>query len=56
MGFNSGFKGLNTGRFVISGFYRGVNWGTRWRSWLGHCSTSQKVAGPIPDAVIGIFH
>ena len=29
-------------------------WGTRWRSWLRHCATSQKVAGP--DGVIGIFH
>ena len=23
--------------------------GTRWRSWLGHCATSLKVAGSIPD-------
>jgi hypothetical protein len=30
--------------------------GTRWRSWLRHCATSQKVAGSIPDYVIGIFH
>jgi hypothetical protein len=29
-------------------------WGTRWRSWLRHCAT--KVAGSIPDYVIGIFH
>ena len=28
----------------------------RWRSWLRHCTTSQKVAGSIPDGVIGIFH
>jgi hypothetical protein len=27
-----------------------------WRSWLSHCATSQKVAGFIPDGVIGIFH
>jgi len=26
------------------------------RSWLGHCATSRKVAGSIPDGVIGIFH
>ena len=32
------------------------NWGTRWRSWLRHCATSQKVAGSIPDGVMGIFH
>ena len=29
--------------------------GTRWRRWLTHCATSQKVAGSIPDGVIGIF-
>ena len=29
--------------------------GTRWRSWLRHCATSRKVAGSIPDVVIGIF-
>jgi hypothetical protein len=26
----------------------------RWRSWLRHCATSQKVAGSIPDGVSGI--
>ena len=30
--------------------------GTRWHSWLRHCATSRKVAGSIPDGVIGIFH
>ena len=29
---------------------------TRWRSWLRLCATSRKVAGSIPDGVIGIFH
>jgi len=29
---------------------------TRWRSWLVHCATSQKVAGSIPDSVTEIFH
>jgi hypothetical protein len=24
--------------------------------WLRHCTTNQKVAGSIPDGVIGIFH
>jgi hypothetical protein len=28
----------------------------RWRSWLTHCATSRKVAGSIPDTVIGICH
>jgi hypothetical protein len=27
-----------------------------WRNCLRHCSTSRKVAGSIPDGVIGIFH
>jgi len=26
------------------------------RGWLRHCATSRKVAGSIPDGVIGIFH
>ena len=30
--------------------------GGTWRSWLRHCTTSRKVAGSIPDGVIGIFH
>jgi rRNA maturation protein Nop10 len=29
---------------------------TRWRSWLRHYATNQKVAGSIPDGVSGIFH
>jgi len=29
---------------------------TRWRSWLRHCATRRKIAGSIPDGVIGIFH
>jgi len=36
--------------------YCSINWGTRWRSWLRHCATSRKVAGSIPDGVVGIFH
>ena len=27
-----------------------------WRSWLGHCATTRKVAGSIPGCVIGIFY
>ena len=30
--------------------------GTRWRSWLRHCSTSRNIAGSIPDGVTEIFH
>ena len=33
-----------------------VRGGTRWRSWLGHCATSRKVAGSFTDGVIGNFH
>ena len=29
---------------------------TRWRSWLRHCATSQKVVGSVPNGVIRIFH
>jgi hypothetical protein len=29
--------------------------GRRWHSWLRHCATSLKVAGSIPDSVIGIL-
>ena len=38
------------------GGFTHLHWGTRWRSWLKHCSTRRKVAGSIPDGVIGIFH
>jgi hypothetical protein len=31
-------------------------WGTRWRSWLRHCSASEKVAVSIPYGVTGIVH
>ena len=30
--------------------------GTRWRNWSRHCVTSRKVAGSIPDGVVGIIH
>jgi hypothetical protein len=32
------------------------NGGTRWHSCLRHCATNRKVAGSIPDGVIGISH
>jgi hypothetical protein len=32
------------------------NRGTWWHSGLRHCAASCKVAGSIPDGVIGIFH
>jgi len=30
--------------------------GTRWRVWFRHCATRRKVAGSIPDVVVGIFN
>ena len=32
-----------------------ITWGKRWRSWLKHCTTSRRVAGSVPDGVIGFF-
>jgi hypothetical protein len=29
--------------------------GTRWRTWLQHCATRQKVAGSIPDVALEFF-
>jgi len=38
-------------------YYYYYYWGgMRWRSWLRHYVTSRKVAGSIPDGIIGIFH
>jgi len=33
-----------------------VQHNTRWRSLVRHCASSRKLAGSIPDGVIGIFH
>ena len=30
--------------------------GTAVAQWLRRCATNRKVAGSIPDGVIGIFH
>jgi len=32
------------------------DWGVWWRSWLRLCATTRRVAGSIPEGVIGIFH
>ena len=29
---------------------------TRWPCWLKHCTKHRKVAGSIPDGVIGVYH
>jgi len=31
-------------------------WYKRCRSWLRHSATGRKVAGSIPDNVIGVYH
>ena len=41
--------------FLFLGSIR-PSWRTLWRSWLRICATRRKVAGSIPDDVIGIFH
>jgi hypothetical protein len=33
-----------------------MNGGTAVAQWLRYCATNWKVAGSIPDGVIGIFH
>ena len=49
---------LRTGRIYPPGNIPGILsvGGTRWRTCLRHCATCLKVAGSIPDCVIGIFH
>jgi hypothetical protein len=47
-------KELKKGELIAQ--HSGPVWGTRWCSWLRHCTTSRKVAGSIPNSVIGIFH
>ena len=43
---------------IFSLMYMGTHylWGTWWSRCLRHCDISRKVAGSIPDGVIGIFH
>jgi hypothetical protein len=47
-GYTSTFSTLFEGLYSSEG-------GMRWRSWLRHNATSRKVAGSIPDEVIGFF-
>jgi len=37
-------------------FYKVRARGTQLYCWLGHCATSRKVAGSIPEVVIGFFN
>ena len=54
------FKTFNFGVLNVAHIDKNIlhlnTWGTRWRSWLRHCVTSQKVAGLISNGVTGIFH
>ena len=47
---------LNFSNTLIKELLGLLFWGTRWRSWLRHRATSQKVVGSIPDGARGIFH
>jgi len=46
---------LEDGMDVLSQNF-GMNWGTVVAQWLRCCATNRKVAGFIPDGVMGIFH
>jgi hypothetical protein len=46
------FEG-QTSRFKLATLYLR---GHAVAQWLRHCATNQKIAGSIPDGVIGIFH
>jgi hypothetical protein len=49
-----GFQEVEASRGNTPGIH--FYWGTRWRSWLGHCATNRNVAGWIPDSLTGFFH
>jgi hypothetical protein len=36
--------------------YYHIFWGHAVAQWMRYCATNQKVAGSIPDGVIGILH
>jgi hypothetical protein len=40
----------------MCGYVACVPEGQAVAQWLRHCATNRKVAGSIPDGVIGIFH
>ena len=47
------FYGCETWSLTCREEHGGGN--TLWRSYFRHCATSRKVAGSIPDSIIGIF-
>jgi hypothetical protein len=53
--FQSGFE-LYISEIHVNKLYHLNNRVHAVAQWLRHCATNRKVAGSIPDAVIGIFH
>jgi hypothetical protein len=50
-------KSLNAVLMILLNFiYVLLLMGFAVAQWLRHCTTNRKVAGSIPDGVIGIFH
>jgi hypothetical protein len=41
---------------VLVGYFKGIRGPLMVAQWLRYCATNRKVAGSIPDGVIGIFH
>jgi len=52
---NCGLQSCYAGKQLTSTLLADTG-GTWWRSWLTHCVSCRKVAGSIPDGVIGFFH
>jgi hypothetical protein len=55
------FKGEGRNEFIIlwgqTSFMQLLErWGHTVAQWFNHCATNRKIAGSIPDGVIGIFH
>jgi hypothetical protein len=55
-----GLDKISSGSFIpFDGSFLGYDlsqMGQAVAQWLRHCPTNRKVAGSIPDGVIGIFH
>ena len=49
-------RSLNLTIYTVIWLYITWGGGTAVAQWLRCCATNRKVAGPIPDGVIGIFH
>jgi hypothetical protein len=49
-------KNDDTADLLIIRNVKPCNRGHTVAQWLRHCATNRKVAGSIPDGVIGIFH